>query len=376
MKSHIKLGRIFGIQVGLHYSWLLIALLIVLSLRAHLYDTNPQWGAWTIWISAVAAGLLFFVTLIAHELAHSLVAKAHGMQVKSITLFALGGVAQIEDEPPDARTEFLMAVAGPLCSLVIGVVFIALSLVLGWAPLTTPSSPGLATLVWLGYVNVVLALFNLVPGFPLDGGRILKALVWWVTGDARRATRIASLAGEFTAVGLIGLGILQVFSGGGFGALWIIFIGWFLLDAAKASYSLFEINDRLRGVRVADALERDCPTVESFVNLQTFADEYLLRSGHRCFVVVERGDMIGLITLNEVKKIDRARRPLTLVSDVMRPLGELRTVTSDTPLAKALETMTREDLNQLPVVSNGRVEGVISRAGVLGFLQTLIELNA
>jgi Zn-dependent protease/CBS domain-containing protein len=375
MQAHVKLGRVFGIPIGLHYSWLLIAVLLVLSLQAHLHETNPQWGGAAIWVSAVVAGLIFFATLVAHELAHSLVARSRGLPVRSITLFALGGVSQIEKDAPDAQTEFWVAAVGPLSSLMIGVAFVTVSLALGWTPLTTPSSPVLAMLVWLGYVNMALALFNLVPGFPLDGGRILRAIVWWVTGSARRATLIAARVGQFVATGLMVFGILRLFSCAGFGALWIVFIGWFLMQAAGASYSQFEIGDRLRGVRVADAMDRDCPTVDGLTNLQTFSDEYLLRTGRRCFIVLENGAAAGIITLNEVKDVDRARRPYTLVSDVMRPLDQLRTVTPDAPLAAAIEMMTREDLNQLPVVSDGRVEGILSRSKILRLLQNVIELN-
>src|SRR5262249_51992963 len=192
MRSDIQLGRVFGIRIGLHFSWLFIALLIVFSLQAYLYGTNPQWGGLLIWMSALCAGLLFFATLIAHELAHSIVAKSRGLPVRSITLFALGGVAEIEKEPSDAKTEFWIAVVGPISSLIIGILFLTLSLAIGWHPPATPSSPALAMLVWLGYINVTLAVFNLVPGFPLDGGRILRAIVWWITGSAQRATAITS----------------------------------------------------------------------------------------------------------------------------------------------------------------------------------------
>src|SRR5262245_5262894 len=233
MRSDIQLGSVFGIRIGLHFSWLFVALLIVFSLQSYLYGTNPQWGALLIWLSALCAGLLFFATLIAHELAHSIVAKSRGLAVRSITLFALGGVAEIEKEPSDAKTEFWIAVVGPISSLIIGILFLSLSLSLGWRPPATPSSPILAMLVWLGYINVTLAVFNLVPGFPLDGGRILKALVWWITGSVRRATAMASGAGQVVAMGIVLIGVFQFFRGGGFSALWLVFIGWFLIQAAR-----------------------------------------------------------------------------------------------------------------------------------------------
>src|SRR6266705_5193435 len=212
MQSQIKLGRIFGVEIGLHYSWIVIALLIVFSLAGHFRETNSQWGDGVVLITAVATGVLFLAAIIAHELAHSVVAKSRGVPVRSITLFALGGVAQIEKEAADAKTEFWMGIAGPITSAVIGLVLLGIAAALGWTPasrtlMSTPDTPLLAMLVWLGYINVSLAVFNMIPGFPLDGGRVLRAILWWITGDARRSTRIAAGVGQIVAFGFILLGI-------------------------------------------------------------------------------------------------------------------------------------------------------------------------
>ena len=375
MQSQIKLGRIFGVEIGLHYSWIVIALLIVFSLAGHFRETNSQWGDGVVLITAVATGVLFFAAIIAHELAHSVVAKSRGVPVRSITLFALGGVAQIEKEAPDAKTEFLIAIVGPITSFAIGAVLIAFSLAAGWAPMETAKTPVLAMMVWLGYINIVLGLFNLIPGFPLDGGRVLRAIVWWVTRDAVRSTRIAARVGQTVALFFIITGIYRLFNGAGFAGLWIAIIGWFLLDAAGATYAQVEVNERLRGVRVGDIMARDCPTVEGRTNLQTFVEEFLLRTGRRCFIVVENGDIAGIITAHEIKEVEPSLRPYKTVSDAMRPINQLRTVTIDTPVKEVLETMGREDLNQLPVVSDGKLEGVISRGQVLRYLQTRMELR-
>jgi Zn-dependent protease/predicted transcriptional regulator len=375
MQSQIKLGRIFGVEIGLHYSWIVIALLIVFSLAGHFRETNSQWGDGVVLITAVATGVLFFATIIAHELAHSVVAKSRGLPVKSITLFALGGVAQIEKEAADAKTEFWIAIVGPITSFVIGAVFLALSLAAGWAPMETPKTPVLAMMVWLGYINIALGLFNLIPGFPLDGGRVLRAIVWWVTRDAVRSTRIAARVGQTVALFFIMTGVYRLFTGAGFAGLWIAIIGWFLLDAAGATYAQVEVNERLRGVRVGDIMTRDCPTVEGRTNLQTFVEEFLLRTGRRCFIVVENGGIAGIITAHEIKEVEPSLRLYKTVSDAMRPIHQLRTVTTDTPVVEVLETMGREDLNQLPVVSDGKLEGVISRGQVLRYLQTRTELR-
>ena len=375
MKAHIKLGRIFGVAIGLHYSWIIIALLVTLSLRSQFAIDHPTWEASTTWAIAIITGLLFFVSILLHELSHAAVARLRGIPVRGITLFALGGVAQIEKDAADAKSEFWMGIVGPITSVVIGVVCLVLALLLGWNLSAEPNSPPAAMFMWLGYINIALGIFNLIPGFPLDGGRVLRAVVWWVTGDANRATRVASRVGQFVAVGFILLGILRFFSGAGFGGLWIAFIGWFLLDAARASGAQVEITERLTGVRVGDVMSQQFETVDANSNLQTFVQEHLLPTGHRCFVVVQQGTPAGIITPHEVKTVDRARWPYITVGDVMRPLESLRTVTAERPLAEALEMMGREDVNQMPVVQQGKLAGIISRGHILRLLQTRAELD-
>lgn len=375
MQAQIKLGRIFGIEVGLHYSWFLIALLITLSLAGQFYATNSEWGTAVIWASAIVTALLFFTTIVLHELSHALVAKARGLPVRSITLFALGGVALIEKEAEDAKTEFWMGIVGPITSFLLGFLFLGLSWALGWKPESVPDTPFQAVLMWLGVINIGLALFNLIPGFPLDGGRVLRAIIWWITTDATRATRIAARVGQLVAFGFIVFGIIRFFDGAGFGGLWIAFIGWFLLDAARASYSQVFTTQSLRDVRVGDVMARDCPVVDGRSNLQSFVDENLLRTGRRCFVVEENGRLVGLITAHEVKEVGRAQWPYKTVDDVMHPLDQLHTISPDTPVTEALKTMVSENVNQLPVVRDGRFTGIISRSNVLRILQTRLELN-
>ena len=375
MKAHIKLGRIFGVAVGLHYSWIIIALLVTLSLRSQFAIDHPNWDASTTWTIAIITGLLFFVSILLHELSHAAVAKMRGIPVRAITLFALGGVAQIEKDAADAKSEFWMGIIGPISSVVIGVVCLLLASLLGWNFATAPDSPPAAMLMWLGFINIALAVFNMIPGFPLDGGRVLRAVVWWVTGDANRSTRIASRVGELVAFGFIILGIWRFFSGAGFGGLWIAFIGWFLLEAARASGAQVEITERLTGVQVGDVMAQQFPVVDANSNLETFVQEHLLPTGHRCFVVSEQGRPAGIITPHEVKAIDRARWPYTTVGDVMRSLESSRTVSPERPVAEALEMMGREDVNQMPVVKEGKLAGIISRGHILRVLQTRAELD-
>jgi len=370
MRSQIKLGRVFGIGIGLHYSWFLIAFLIVVSLASQFHVTNPEWGEATIYALALATGVLFFVSLLAHELCHSLFAKSHGLPVREITLFALGGVSQIEKNPTSAGTEFWMAFVGPLASAAIG----ALCLIAGRVA-AGPETAAFAMLSWLGYINLGLAAFNMIPGYPLDGGRILRAALWWKSGNAERSTRQAARVGQAVGVLFIALGILRFFMGAGFGGLWIAFIGWFLLQAAGESVVEAGLARVLEGATVADVMTHDCPTVDGNLNVQNFVEGQLLRTGDRCFMVMDNNGLAGLVTSHEVKTVDRARWPYTTVFDIMRPIDEIRTAEPETPLKAALEIMSRENLNQLPVVKDHQMEGVVTRARVLSFLQNRFELR-
>ena len=373
LRAQIRLGRIAGICIGLHYSWFLIALLITLSFGSHFHSISSEWGRAAVWSTAVLTSVFFFITLLLHELAHSLVAKSSGLRVDSITLFALGGSSQIESEAPNARSEFWIAAAGPLTSLAIGLILVTLAKASGWAPGAPPLTPLTAVLLWLGYINVTLAVFNMVPGYPLDGGRVLRAIVWGITHNPNRSTRIAAGAGQAVALMFILLGLFRFFAGASLDGLWLTFIGWFLLDASRSSYLQVGLMEALRGRRVTELMDHHCTTVGASLSLQDFVDEYLLR-GQRCFVVVQGDNIVGLITPHEIQKVSRDLWPQTSVQRVMRSLRQLRTVTPDTPVLEAFKILSRDDFNQLPVVSNGHFEGVLSRGQLLQFLQAHAEL--
>ena len=238
MKAQVKLGRMFGVEIGLHYSWFIIALLITFSLVGHFEVNNPTWSDGLRWTIAIVTTVLFFASIVIHELSHAMVAKLRGLPVRSITLFALGGLAQIEKEAADAKTEFWMGIIGPITSFVLGVVCLLITMALGWAPPAFPQRPLPAMLMWLGLINIGLAVFNMIPGFPLDGGRVLRGIIWWITGNAKRATTIAARVGQFIAFAMIVYGVFQFFRGRGINGLWITFIGWFLLSASRESYRL------------------------------------------------------------------------------------------------------------------------------------------
>ena len=375
MRSNVKLGKVSGIEIGLHYSWFIIAALIVFSLGGRFHQMNPSWSNRQNWIAALITAVLFFVSLLLHELAHSLVAQARGLKVKAITLFALGGVSQIQDDATDAKTEFWVAIAGPIASLIIGFGCLAIAPGLGWRRSAGPPTAVSAMLFWLGYINVSLAVFNLIPGFPLDGGRVLRAIVWAITKNADRSTRIAARVGQFVAFLFILYGIWQYFSGAGFGGLWIAFIGWFLMDAAKSSYAEVETTAALRGMRVSEVMSHDCVSVDRGMNLQDFVDIYLLKTGQRCFAVEDQGRLVGIITPREVGAVPRDRWDNTTVREAMRPLQELHVIAPDTPVLDALKLLVSNDVNQLPVVANGTLQGMVSRSQLVQLLQVRSQLQ-
>lgn len=372
MRSHIKLGKIFGIEVGIHYSWFIIALLITFTLVEHFRTANPGWSPQVVWSSAIVTAVLFFAGLLAHELSHSLVARARNLPVSRITLFALGGVSVIEKEAPDAKTEFLVAIVGPLCSVVIGGVMLGIARAIGGDP---DASPGTAILYWLGWINISLGVFNLLPGFPLDGGRVLRSLIWAVTRNMERATKIASRVGQAVALLFIMAGIYQFFHSKDAGGLWIAFIGWFLLQAAGANYLEVEMKHALAGLKAADLMSHDCPIVEGNISVQDLVDHFILRTGRRCYMVTVLGRMAGLVTPHEIRALNREEWPMTPVQQIMKPLEKIHAVAPDTPAMDVLEMMTKEDLNQVPVISDSGVEGMLARGEILQALRSRAELK-
>ncbi len=376
LPSSIRIGRVIGIPIGLHYSWFLIAALITFSLATHFKDTHPDWRGAVVWSVAAATAVLFFATLLAHELAHAIVAHARGLPVRSITLFALGGVASIERDAESAKAEFQIAAVGPIVSFAIGLACLAGARSLGWTVDGGAAGVAGSVIGWLGSINLVLAVFNLVPAYPLDGGRILRALLWALNGDRNRASRTAARVGQVLAAIFISWGLLQFIVGAGFGGLWLAFIGWFLFMAAQSSYDELSMGEALRGIRVADVMVADeCAIVDRDVTLQTLVDDVLLRTGRRCVMVKTGTHVSGLVTPHDVIEVDRRRWKDVTVGDVMRPLDTLKAVAPATPLMEALNSMVRSGINQLPVIVDGRVEGVVNRQQILQLLQSRAELS-
>ncbi|HEX6507174.1 MAG TPA: site-2 protease family protein [Chloroflexota bacterium] len=314
--------------------------------------------------------MLLFVSVLLHELAHSLVARRSGLPVKNITLFIFGGISNIEQEPKSPGVEFRMAFVGPLTSLLIGAICYLLLL-----PLRGTRSPLEGILFYLAVTNILLGLFNLIPGFPLDGGRVLRSIIWKITGSLAKATRIASLSGQFIAYLFIFWGLLQIFGGNVLSGIWIGFIGWFLLSAAQSSNTQGMLESALRGVTVAEVMNPTPPTVPTNITLQKLVDDYFLPHGLRYALVMQDERLAGMITLSDIRHVPQEQWRSTPVERAMVPLSRLHVVAPQQSLNDALPLMAGRDVNQLPVVQNGVPVGVVSRDGVMRYLEVRRSLG-
>jgi Zn-dependent protease len=368
-RHNIPLGKILGIPIGLDYSWFLIFVLLTWSLAAGYYPAEfKNWWPPLYWFMGAVTSIMLFVSVLIHELGHSVVALRYKIPVRSITLLIFGGVAQIGAEPPSAMAEFLIAIAGPIVSLALAVVFFAIE------PVTTGISPVFGLVKYLAFINLSVAVFNLIPGFPLDGGRVLRAIIWAVTKDLRRATLIAANVGRFFGFWFILLGVLQVFAGN-IAGLWIAFIGWFLDGAAVAQVHQVTYQSLLAGHKVSQAMSSHCPVIPGDVTLQQLVDEHVLVGGQRCFLVTRGRETVGLMTLHRIKEVPRHEWPTTSAAEVMVPMEQLKRTNPDTELWTALQEMDRDGVNQLPVTKDHQVIGMLNREDVITFLRTLQELG-
>lgn len=366
------LGEISGIQIAIDHSWILIAALISFSLASHFGGEYPDWGPVATWGTALVTSGLFFLSLVLHELGHSLVAQRLGVGVRSITLFVFGGVAQLDSEPKRPRDEILIAVAGPLVSLALAVTFEGLARVVD-------SEMAGGMLTWLGRINWMLALFNCLPGFPLDGGRVLRGIVWGITGSFERATRLAAASGSLLAYGLILMGIVGVIGSGQIvGGLWLAFIGWFLLSAARASVGQLVLERVLSRVPVGQVAARvDDTCIGADTTVESLVNEAVLGRGIRTFYVTDsNGHLLGLISLKELVGVRPADRPTTRADEIMRPAVELFSITLSENAWTAFLQMARHGVNQLPVLEGRKLLGAVSRERLLALVQGDLALEA
>jgi Zn-dependent protease/predicted transcriptional regulator len=378
MPGSFRLLRLIGFDIFIHWSWLIIFVLVTWSLATgYLPSVYPAWSAGQRWLVGAVTSVLFFASVLAHELSHSVVARRRGLPVGSITLFVFGGVSMLGGEPRTARDEFAIAIVGPLTSIALAAVFAGI-----WgAGRALGSAPVAAAAGYLAYVNLALGIFNLLPGFPLDGGRVLRSAIWGARGSMLTATRIAANAGRAVAAILVALGVLSLFVTGGFGGVWFILIGWFLWNAAESSYQQLLQQNTLQGLHVADLIEPAPPRVSPEITLRQLVDQYLLKLHQRAFFVgPDAGEVLGLITLSDLRRVPEEQWETVTVYRAMTPRERLIVVTPETEATEALQLMAEHNVNQLPVVAGAGVgaelRGVVTRAALLRAIRFRDELHA
>jgi Zn-dependent protease len=387
MRHGIRIGRISGISIYLDWSWILIFLLVTFGLAGGvLFAWHPDWSPQLILAVAVAASLLLFASILLHELAHALVARARSLPVRKITLFLFGGVSNIEREPDSPKTEFLMALIGPVVSLAIGVVFLLVGgLIAGATGGTTASpvetisrlSPLSTLLLWFGPINIFIGLFNLIPAFPLDGGRILRAALWAMTKNFRKATRWATGMGQLmgwlfiiAGLGLAFGSIVMLFAPGVINGVWSAFIGWFLIDAASQSYQQTVIQDLLDDVPVTLLMRNDAPVAPPDLPVSALIYDFIIKTGESAFPVVEGDRIVGMVSLADARKVPREAWDTTPVSQIMTRAEQLTAVTPQENASDALDRLERRNVRQAPVIQDGRLIGLLRRRDIMKWLHT------
>jgi Zn-dependent protease len=369
-RNTIPLGRILGIPIGLDYSWFLVFVLLTWTLAVGYFpDEFKNWPVAEYWIAGAITAIMLFVSVLLHELGHSVVAKGYNMPVRRITLFIFGGIAEIGAEPPKASAEFWIAIAGPFVSLILAVLFALLS------PLTLPIPVVFAIVSYLAFINAALVVFNLIPGFPLDGGRVLRAILWAVTENLEKATVVAGSVGRVIGFLFIIGGVWLIFSVSLIDGLWIAFIGWFLESAAASQVRYQMITSLLAGRKVSDAMSTNFVEIPADASLQQLVDHHILGSGQRSFVVTANSRVVGLLTLHHVKEVPRDRWAATTVGQAMIPADQMKRVGPDVELQTALTEMDSDGVNQLPVMADGDILGMLTRENIISLLRTLHELG-
>jgi len=366
--TNIKIGKIRGIEIYLDFSWFFIFILLSWTLATYYFPRHyPHWPKETNWIMGILASLLLFASVLLHELAHSIVAQKQGEEVKRITLFILGGVAQITKEPETPIAEFKMAIAGPLMSLALGISFWGLKIIL-----YNINKPLMALSSYLSFINLLLAGFNLLPGYPMDGGRILRAIIWKWTGNLKKATHIASKTGQGMAIFFIFFGLLQIFGGFWLNGLWMILIGFFLYQASLKSYQQIMIKEFLKNIKAKNLMTQDFIIVHPETPLRTLVDEYILKRGQRAFFVGD-DEIMGIVCLEDIKRISSKEWAQVKVKEIMTPRSLLQTVSPEDDAMTVLQRLTTHNIHQIPVMENNHLIGVITRNDLLRWIQVRSE---
>jgi len=371
--KRMKLFKLLGFEVRIDASWLVIAVLVTWSLAAGLFPyMYPGLPRKTYWTMGVAGALGLFVSIIAHEFCHSLVARRFGMPMKGITLFIFGGVAEMGDEPPSARAEFMMAIVGPLSSLAIGAVSFLIyrgGAAAGW------DLPVIGVIYYIAYINFILAGFNLLPAFPLDGGRVLRSILWGAKDNLRWATRVSSTIGSAFGIGLIFLGILQFISGNLIGGVWMFLIGMFLRNAAQMSYQQLLVRKALEGEPVSRFMNPQPVTVPDSITVEELVEEYIYKYHYKMFPVMAGERLAGCITTRQVKEIPREAWGRETIRDAASPCSADNSIPPATDAVKALALMNQSGISRFMVVDHGRLVGVVSLKDLLDFFSLKVELE-
>ncbi len=360
-QSGRRLFRIFGINIEFDYSWFIILFLFSLWLGDY-FRAQPGWTPAQVWTAAVVTTLLFFASVVVHELSHSLMARARGISVHSIRLFVFGGVSQIESEPRQAWEEFAISIVGPLTSLILGALLVLA------ARTQTPHSLPWAVTYWLGWINIVLGLFNLIPGFPLDGGRVLRAALWSLSHNFDKATRWAANVGKGIAILFILYGIAQVLRGGDLGGIWMVLIGWFLLSAADQSLRQVKIQNALADYTVRDIASPFYNRLAAGENLEDYFNQISGQHEYRPSLVMDDDQLLGVIAPSDLRRTPREQWNSTPVRQAMTPRDQLTTAGPRESLHEVLKKIVAANLSQIPILQDGKVQGVIRRDRILQLL--------
>jgi Zn-dependent protease/CBS domain-containing protein len=381
MSGSLRLGKILGIEIRIHYSWLIIFALVSFYIYSDFRDLSN--GIPISLLMGVAASLLLFACVVAHELAHSIVAMRNGIPVRSITLFILGGVANMTKEAERPKIEMLMAIAGPLCSLALGLILGAIWLVTGGLHNNTTAYQDL--LFWLATLNLGLGVFNLLPGFPMDGGRVLRAILWQTTKDFKKASRIASVVGQVMGWSMAGVGVgitiayftiktsplgLDYIDG-----IWFAVMGWFLSSLAASSYRQVEWHEAMRGVTATSAMVTDFMSISPSTNLKQVVEEYVMPNRYRSFVVASEGKLQGMVTIADIRRVPQGHWDITTADAVMTPASKMTSVTPGEEGLNILEKMEKDRLDEIPVVKASMVIGIVTRNNLIRLMQLRTPLD-
>ena len=366
----LKVGRIAGIEIRIHWSWLVIFTLLIWWLADGFYgevNAYDHWSDTERWGAAIGSTLLFFLSVLLHELSHSLVAKRMGLAVSSITLFIFGGVSALESEPRSAREEFLVAIVGPGTSILLGVLFAAAAF--GFYLNDADDTVIGAVCEYLAFINVAVGIFNMLPGYPLDGGRVLRSALWSRTRNVLKSTRWAAHAGTLISWGLIAVGVISVLAGSFIGGAWFIIIGWFLRNTSEQAYQQVLLKNTLEGHKVGEMVNRVYFPAPPDISLSELVNEYMLRHSQRAVPIVVGGDLLGIVTMSDLQKVPHTEWPATSAFRAMTPKEKLYTVAPEDDLTRALEIMAAHEIHQVPVINHRDFEGFVTRADVLRMIQ-------